>query len=100
MKIDIELNKKQCMDLLYVNGYTHEDVVLYYTLEVDPYDKDGTNPGNLRPVNTTIAYEAGNKPDFLYKEYPMLDEAEDYLFDRVINRLFNKMIIDSLFNKN
>ena len=100
MKIDIELNKEQCTYLLDAKGYTHENAVLYYTLEVDPYDKDGVNPDNLRPVNTIIAYETGNKPKFLDKEYPMLDEAEDYLFDRVINRLFNKMIFDSLFKIN
>ena len=99
MKIDIDLTKKQCMDILYANDYVCEDVALYYTLDTDPYDKK--NPSDewisgLKTINTKIAYEVGNKPEFLNSEYPMLDEAEDYLMDRVVNKLVNKMFVNAL----
>ena len=92
MKIDIDLTKKQCMDILHANSYVCEDVLLYYSLDTTPYDKDG--PTDLRTISTKIVYEEGNRPEFMNSEHPMLEDAEEYLFDRVVNRLINNMFVD------
>lgn len=102
MKIDIELTKKQCMDILCANNYVCDDVTLYYTFNVNPYNSNVPNPEDLRAVNTKVAYEKDNKPEFLNSEYPMLEDAEEFIFDKVINRLISQMFINSIlgnFNK-
>jgi hypothetical protein len=99
MKIDINITKEKCLEILKANNYKLEDVKLYYKLNENPYKSNEMDANGLKCIISSIAYENGKEPDFLKSEYPMLDDAEDYLFDKVINRLVNEMLIDSILSK-
>jgi hypothetical protein len=96
MKIDINLDFDDCIEILNKNGYTYEELKLYYTLDTTPYGGKLT-PKDLIPVNTKVAYK--ERPEFLDREYPLLEDSEDYLFDKVIERLFKDMIIETIIKK-
>jgi hypothetical protein len=51
-------------------------------------------------VNTKVAYGCKERPKFLDAEYPLLEEAENYLFDKVIERLFKDMLLRTVFKNN
>ena len=97
MKIDIDLTKEQCMDILHVNDYVREEATLYYALDASPYDKDRLDYiSDLRAIQANIAYKKGHRPEFLDSEYPMLEDAEEYMFDGVVNKLVNSMLVNSI----
>ena len=96
MKIDINLDFDDCLEILRRNGYVYEEVKLYYTLNTNPYI-DKVDPKDLIPVNTKVAYKQNERPGFLNAEYPLLEDVEDYTFDKVIERLFKDMILDTVF---
>ena len=97
MKIDINLDFDDCLEILRRNGYVYEELKLYYTLNTNPYI-DKVDPKDLIPVNTKVAYK--ERPGFLNAEYPLLEDAEDYLFDKVIERLFKDMLLRTVFKNN
>jgi hypothetical protein len=99
MKIDINITKEKCLEILKANNYKLEDVKLYYKLNENPYKSNEMGANGLKCIISSIAYENGKEPDFLKSEYPMLDDAEDYLFDKVINRLVNEMLFDCILSK-
>ena len=99
MRIDINLDFDDCLEILEKNGYVYEELKLYYSLDTTPYGGKLT-PQDLIPVNTKVAYGCKERPKFLDAEYPLLEEAEDYLFDKVIERLFKDMLLRTVFKNN
>ena len=97
MRIDINLDFDDCLEILRRNGYVYEELKLYYSLDTTPYGGKLTSK-DLIAVNTKVAYR--ERPEFLNAEYPLLEDAEDYLFDKVIERLFKEMLLNAVFNNN
>jgi hypothetical protein len=94
MKIDINVSKEDCELILKEFGYTSEKVILYHNLLDIPDDSDD----NLRGVEYMVAYPVNDKPKVLDENKPMADECDDILYDNVMSKLFNKLIMKAIIN--
>ena len=96
MRIKINISNETCEDLLKHYGYTSEKLLLYYNIyseyEVEPSDE------NLRAVESTIAYPLSERPEVLNSERPMVDDCREFMYDTVVERLFNKRLLEVMFD--
>ena len=91
MKIEIELENWKCEEIIAKNHFTVEEVTAYYSYNINPYGNNYTED-NLKPIKIKIAYPIDEKPIALEKKYPMLADLEKYKYEKVVNKLFSKML--------
>lgn len=91
MKIEIELEDWKCENLIAMNHYDVEEVTAYYSYDINPYGNNYAED-NLKPIKIKIAYPINEKPTALKKQYPMLEDLENYKYEKVVNKLFSEML--------
>ena len=91
MEIKIELEDWKCEEIIAKNHFTVEEVTAYYSCDINPYENISTSD-NLKPIKIKIAYPIDEKPIALEKKYPMLADLEKYKYEKVINKLFSRML--------
>lgn len=91
MEIKIELEDWKCENLIAMNYYNVEEVTAYYSYDINPYGNNYTED-NLKPIKIKIAYPINEKPTALEKQYPMLEDLEDYKYEKVVSKLFSEML--------
>ena len=96
MKIEINIPDMMCKDILRKNDYVHEKVTLYYN-ENDEYEYVSDENRSLKRIQREVAYPRTRKPECLTKEYPMVDECEDFEYKRVINDLFCSWLYEVMY---
>jgi hypothetical protein len=52
----------------------------------------------LKPIKIKIAYPINEKPTALKKQYPMLEDLENYKYEKVVNKLFSEMLWRTILN--
>jgi len=92
MKIDINIPKIMCDTVLKKNNYVTEKVTLYY----DEYDGYTVDDASYKPIESVIAYPNGSRPEVLDNEYPLMEDLEDFMYDRVVEDLFNSWLMEVL----
>lgn len=92
MKIDIEIPEIMCDIVLKRHKYVTEKLLLYY----DAYDGYTIDDTNYRPVECVVAYPEGRRPEILDEDYPLMEDCEDIIYDRVVKDLFNSWLINTL----
>ena len=88
MNIKISIPKIMCDKVLERNGYVTEKLTLYY----DKYD--GYIDPYLIPNDCVVAYPEGRRPEVLEGEHPLMDDCEDFMYNRVVEDLFNSWLIE------
>ena len=96
MKIEIDVPNERCKTLLDKFGFIEKDVMAYYIGENNPYNADAHNVNMLKPIKVKIAYDEENEPEEIKKEYPLLDNLKPFLYENVINELFNNLLFKRL----
>ena len=91
MEIKIELEDWKCENLIAMNYYNVEEVTAYYSYDINPYGNNYTED-NLKPIKIKIAYPINEKPTAQEKQYPMLEDLEDYKYEKVVSKLFSEML--------
>lgn len=91
MKIEIELEDWKCEEIIAMNHFAVEEVTAYYSYDINPYGNISTSD-NLKPIKIKIAYPIDEKPIALEKKYPMLADLEKHKYEKVVNKLFSKML--------
>ena len=86
MEVKINLNEEQVHKILKMNGYTTENVLVYYNLYED-YILDG-EPMKMGSYYLRVAYPEGQRPIFFEHEKIMANDARYYAVDNVVNSLF------------
>lgn len=95
MKIDIELSKMDCLKLLEQNGYDIIENVLGYWYDDERFDRK-TISGSCY---IECAFQSNNKPSFLEKAQPTVDEVREHSIENVVSRIFNQKLF-KLINNN
>lgn len=91
MEIKIELEDWKCENLIAMNHFAVEEVTAYYSCDANPYG-DNYTEDNLKPIKIKIAYPINEKPTALEKQYPMLEDLENYKYEKVVSKLFSEML--------
>lgn len=101
MKINIDISKEMCDSVLKHYKYTSEKVLLYYSIyeNYDPTIGLDSEEEHLRAVEYTIAYPLGERPEALGKDKPKVEDYKEYMYDTVIEHLFNKRLFDVMFGE-
>ena len=98
MKIDINIPDDLCNDMLTQHGYTIKLIKAYYPLTFDHYGNDSPSScgRNLTSVEIKIAFIEA--PEEITKEFPLLNNLTQYLYENVVNELFNSILFEMLKN--
>lgn len=91
MEIKIELEDWKCENLIAMNHFVVEEVIAYFSYDTNPYGNKYTED-NLRPIKIKIAYPINEKPTALEKQHPMLEDLENYKYEKVVSKLFSEML--------
>ena len=92
MNVNIELDDIYVASLLDMFDYTTEKVLVWYN-KLD----DCCNVEDLGNYWKTVAYPKYHRPDVLDKERVMFDDVKDMGMTEVVNRLFNGLLMNTLF---
>jgi hypothetical protein len=88
MKVDIDIPIEYALKLLQIYSYKCKEIVVHYN------KLDSDTVVELGSYRVKIAYEG--EPECLKKEIIMADEIEDMRFEKVVGRLFNKLLMDEI----
>ena len=95
MNINIDLSDEQCQLLLDAYDYVVVDKDLYFEDVVGLYDN--YDDKTYKSVSFKVAYKRGEVPSELKEHMPMLSECRQYLYNKVIEKLFVKKYFEKLF---
>jgi hypothetical protein len=88
MKVDIDIPIEYALKLLQIYSYKCKEIVVHYN------KLDSDTVVELGSYRVKIAYEG--EPECLKKEIIMADEIDDMRFEKVVGRLFNKLLMDEI----
>lgn len=88
MKVDIDIPMEYALKLLQIYSYKYKEILVHYNkLDSDAFVELGS-------YRVKIAYEG--EPECLKKEIIMAEDIEDMRFEKVVGRLFNKLLMDEI----
>lgn len=90
MKIDINIPEFMRDTILKRHRYITETITLYYN-EFDDYVESETS---MKPIQCVVAYPEGKRPNKLNSKYPLIEDCKDIMCDNVIERLFNRWLVE------
>ena len=97
MKIDIEIGNDVCQFILKRCGYVSEKVTLYYDPMEEVRGIEDAPVNELIGIEKTVAYPNGRRPEVLSERYPLIEDCEDFMYDDVVNSLFNSWLLKAVF---
>jgi len=97
MKIDIEINDDVCQIILNKFDYVTEKVTLYYDRLSNFRGMEDAPVNELTGMDCIVAYPAGRKPETLNEEYPLVENCEEIMYDKVVKDLFNSWLLKTMF---
>lgn len=94
MKIEINLSKGECLELLEKNGdYVIEKIKAYYWADENHQDEN-----NLVSYYVECAFKLNEKPPFYYDRHPWYPKVSEYSVENVVSKIFNKKLFE-IINK-
>lgn len=90
MKVDIDIPMEYALKLLQIYSYKHKEILVHYN------KLDSDTVVELGSYRVKIAYEG--EPECLKKEIIMAEDIEDMRFEKVVGRLFNKLLIEKMIS--
>ncbi len=91
MEVKIELEGWKCDKLIAMNNFVVEEITAYYSCDINLYGNSYAET-SLNPIKIKIAYPINKKPTALEQKYPMLEDLQEYRYEKVINDLFSEML--------
>lgn len=92
MEIKITLSEETIDKLLKMKGYVVEDILVHYP------KFHYTTEGKYGKAWIKIVYLANGKPKVLDNDIIMIKDVENMKFDKVVNNLFNEVLVEKLLN--
>lgn len=89
MTIDVNLSEKDIQHILRSTNYTEENVTLWYTKDLGPYD----SYDDMDCIVKRVVYPVGQRPKELDSVEPMLKDLKQYLIENMIPKLFNQVVL-------
>ena len=89
MTIDVNLSEKDIQHILRSTNYTEENVTLWYTKDLGPYDAYD----DMDCIVKRVVYPVGQRPKELDSVEPMLKDLKQYLIENMIPKLFNQVVL-------
>lgn len=96
MVLNINLSPDYCDAILSKCGYVTETVTASFPKYMDSYGKNDEIDRELFTIDVKVAYEKGKRPSFLDKDVIMTEECSEIRYERVVEDVFNKMLLEKL----
>ena len=91
----IEISKETCNKILKWYDYVTEKIILYY----DEYKFCGLcELSKYVPCECIVAYPKNKRPEVLNADEPLMKDCKKIMYDNVIQELFNKRLLETMFN--
>ena len=94
MEVKINLNNENIHDILKINGYVEESILVHYKLWGDYIANGGL--AKMGSYYMRVAYPEGQRPRAFENDIIMADDANFYSMENTINRLFHVMLLRAI----
>lgn len=96
MVLNINLSPDYCDAILSKRGYVTETITASFPKYMDSYGKNDEIDREMFTIDVKVAYEEGKRPSFLDKDVVTTEECSEVRYERVVEDVFNKMLLEKL----
>lgn len=89
MKIDINLSKDDCINLLRKNGYNTFEKVLGYWYT----DERDENFKKICSCYVDCVFQKDEKKHLFQEKYPMIEKVKEHSIETIVSKLFNEKLL-------
>ncbi len=96
MVLNINFSPDYCDAILSKCGYVTETVTASFPKYMDSYGKNDEIDREMFTIDVKVAYKKGKRPSFLDKDVITTEECSEFRYERVVEDVFNKMLLEKL----